>query len=224
MNMKSIYMTLMVVSMAAVLVILGIVIGRKPEEKLENDKMPYETYKDLEIVKQFNTYNYDANITYYKEKKETNKTKYWTMKYTYKNNIERFSDDSNNPYEYNNFVSKERYIKAGNKEDKDAYKIEKLTYKSYHSMILEVLNNSKYDGKTTYVLQTPKEVIKKFLEEFNKRVQSSIKYNEKQEYKLYIKVENEEITEFVLTADNKHIAFIFSNINKIEDITLPKVA
>ncbi len=221
MNMKSIYITLMVVSMTAILVIIGIVIGRKPGKKIENDKMPY---KELEIVKQFNTYNYDASVIYYKETKETNKTNYWKAKYTYKNDIEKFSDDSNNPYEYDNFLKKEKYVKAGSKEDKEAYKKESITYESYHSMILEVLNNSKYDGKVTYVLQTSRDVIKKFIEKFNKRVQSSIEYNEKQEYKLYIKVENEEITEFVLTAGDKHIAFVFSNINKIEDITLPKVA
>ncbi len=218
--MKKIYLTLMIISLVFILFITMINIKPKSIEKKEDNIK----YNDLEIVKEFNNYNYDASVTYYKKQKENPKSDYSLIRYTYKDSTEKFNDMSNNLYEYDDFNNKEKYTKTNDQNGNEIFKKETISYESYHSMILEVLNNSKYNGDATILLKTPKNIIKNFIEKFNARANSSIKYDDNQDYKLYIKINNNQITEFILIIDeNKHISFTFTNINQIEDIRLPSI-
>ena len=228
--MKKIYLTVMIISLLLIIIILGMNISKDKnvteikKDNIEVNKQEESEYSDLEIVKQFSSYNYDAALTYYKVSEENINLKHIVTNYTYKNNIEKYNTSLNEIYEYYNFTNKKKYIKSLNEGNIETFKEENISYNSYHSMILEVLNNSKYNGSNTITLKTPKKIVKNFLDKFNKRTDSSIKYNKNEKYKLYIKVSNNQITEFILVVDSeKHISFAFTNINQIPDIELPEV-
>lgn len=219
---KGLYLVIMIFSASFIVIVMGLTLLNKNEklEKIDEDKL---NYSDKNFAQEFNNYSYNAEIIYYKESKENTKTNYSVKKYTYKNNIERFDDYQNQPYEFDDFMSKKQYLKTGNREDKKAFTTKDITYNSYHSMVVDILSNSKYSGQNMYLLKTPSDVIKRFIESFNERAQSSITYSEGKNYKLYINVKKNIIEEFTFVDGKNRISFIFSNINKIGDIVLPAV-
>lgn len=219
---KGLYLVIMIFSASFIVIVTGLTLLNKNGklEKIDEDKL---NYSDKNFAQEFNKYSYNAEIVYYKESSTNSKANYSVVKYTYKDNIEKFDDYQNRTYEFDDFTNKKQYFRTGSKEDKDAYSIKNITYHSYHSMIVDVLSNSKYSDQNIYVLKTPSDVVKRFIESFNERTQSSITYKEGEKHKIYLSVKNDRIEEFVFLDGDKRISIIFSNINKIEDITLPVI-
>lgn len=219
---KGLYLVIMIFSTSFIVIVTGLTLLNKNGklEKIDEDKL---NYSDKNFAQEFNKYSYNAEIVYYKESSTNSKANYSVVKYTYKDNIEKFDDYQNRTYEFDDFTNKKQYFRTGSKEDKDAYSIKNITYHSYHSMIVDVLSNSKYSDQNIYVLKTPSDVVKRFIESLNERTQSSITYKEGEKYKIYLSVKNDRIEEFVFLDGDKRISIIFSNINKIEEITLPVI-
>lgn len=220
--MKKFYMFLMIGCICFLVLGISLLLFNRHNTlaKINDDDLVYSSQN---FAEEFNICNYKAEIVYYKESEKHAESSYSVLKYEYKNNIEKFNDYQNQPYEFDDFTSKKQYLKTGNSEDKKAYTVKDISYDSYHSMLFEILKNSKYNGEETYILKTPSEIIKKFLESFNDRAGSSIAYKEGKKYKIYVKVKNTYVEEFVLLDGNNRISFIFSSINQVDDINLPDI-
>lgn len=217
---KKLYLFTMIFCVCFIAVVICLLFKNNNSSKaVDEDKL---VYTDSNIAEKFSNSNYEAKIIYYKKIKENTKSDYSILRFSYKNDIEMFNDYQNKAYEFDDFTSKKMYLKTGNKDDNEAYSIKEISYDSYHSMIYDVLKNSKYYGENTYLLKTPSDVIKKFIESFNKRAESSIEYKEGKKYKVYVGLKDEDIESFtLLTEEENRISFTFSRVNKVNDISLP---